>query len=149
MPNRPKLHRSEFIRQLRSEVPEVDPFLVGMRESLTEELSVIAAFARQASADGAVEPLARLFQFMARAHGEANRTLRNAIAASFLEHLPFQGPEGLRAFELLPQALRAEWSAVHEYMLAVAGVPVPVVGASPSNISVKLARSARRLAQGR
>lgn len=130
-----KLHRSEFIRQLRVEVPEADPFLSGFRGSLTEEMGAITALAEDAIRSRNVELLRRLFAFLSRAHQEGNRTVANAIAVSVLEHLEFRGEEGAAAYALLDERLRVEWHAVHKYMHDLVGGSIPIVGALTSSHS--------------
>jgi hypothetical protein len=46
----------------------------------------------------------------------ADEELANALGVSFLEHLEFDGPSGVAAWERLPPRLQAEWRAMDAAM---------------------------------
>lgn len=91
---RGRIHRSEFVRQLKLELPEADPYLDGMRDGLTLEMGGFATFAGEAIERGDYETVARCFRFADRLLERGNRAVRNAVAVVFLENLRFEGLNG-------------------------------------------------------
>jgi hypothetical protein len=125
----PTVHRSEFVRQLRSKFPEIEPLLKGSRLNLTMEVSAFLQLTRQAIEQQDWLLVERCFRFVDELLPSANRAVANSLRVSYLEGLTFSGPQGGQAFRLLSNRLEAEWAAVHEYLRQCIGKPAPVVGA--------------------
>lgn len=123
-----RIHRSEFVRQLKLEFPEALPFLDSMRDGLTLEMDGFTSFAADAIDRGDYETVTRCFRFADRLLEQGNRAVRNAVAVVFLEHLRFEGRNGAKAHQLLTSRLRQEWDAVHEYLHELVGAEPPKVG---------------------
>lgn len=111
-----RIHRSEFVRLLELELPEAGPYLEGMRDGLTLEMTAFTAFAGEAIDQGDWDTVLRCFRFADRLLEHGNRAVRNAVAVVFLEALSFEGTNGVRAHEMLTSRLREEWEAVHQYL---------------------------------
>ncbi len=88
---KPTIHRSEFVRRLRETVPEVEPYLEGMRTGVTLEMSAFREMTDDALRRGDRELLLRAFQFAKSLLENGNREVRNALAVCFLEDLDLDG----------------------------------------------------------
>ena len=124
------IHRSEFVRQLKAEFPDALPYLEGMRDGITLEMSAFTSFTGEAIARGDFELVRRCFLFAGRLLEHGNRDVRAALAVCFLEDLRFSGANGEAAFALLSSPLREEWRAVHQYLHDLVGAPTQEVGGS-------------------
>ena len=100
------IHRSEFIRLLRAELPEIEPLLRGSRLNLTSEMSAFLELAEMAIASGDRDQVGRIFSFAERVLTQGNFEVRNALGVSFLEHLPLDSAAGREVLSILPSSLR-------------------------------------------
>jgi hypothetical protein len=101
------IHRSEFVRLLRSEFPAVEPYLRDSRINLTDEMSAFLEFAETAIAARDQVLVRRVFLFADRVLAQGNAEVRNALCVSFLEHLPSSSEAEREAISLLPVSLRS------------------------------------------
>lgn len=118
---RQRMHRSEFVWQLKVAVPEAVSALKGYRDSLTMEMSAFAMLAQEAIRSGDLDLVRRCFSFAHEVWSRGNRDVRNALVVGFLEDLDLSGPNGARAEKLLSTALREERRAVLAYLEEVSG----------------------------
>ncbi|MFN7941607.1 MAG: hypothetical protein U0X73_08390 [Thermoanaerobaculia bacterium] len=100
------IHRSEFIRLLKQNLPEAIPFLQGNRLNLTLEMHAFQEFAQAAVESGNRGLVSRAFSFADQLWREGNRSVRSSLAVSFLEHLTFDSAAGVEAYKLLPEELK-------------------------------------------
>jgi hypothetical protein len=112
-------HRSEFVRQLKLEIPESVEALRGYRASLSMEMLAFLVMTNEAIARGDFDLVRRCFRFADRILASGNRKVRNSLAVSYLEHLDFSGAHGTIAENLLTPALRGEREAVLRYLDAL------------------------------
>jgi hypothetical protein len=99
-------HRSEFVRQLKLEIPESVEALRGYRGNLTMEMLAFLVMTNEGIARGHLDLVRRCFSFADRVLAAGNRQVRKSLAVSFLEHLDFSGAGGREAEALLTPALR-------------------------------------------
>ena len=107
------MHRSEFIKALRAELPAVEPWLKGYRDNLTIEMDRVLDFTHAAIKARDYNQLGRIFDFMERAYVGGDAKLKNSIAVTYLAKLDFgQRPPDIRAQSLLGRSLAAERHSV-------------------------------------
>jgi hypothetical protein len=113
------IHRSEFVRRLKLEVPEAVEALRGYRDNLSMEMLAFLVMTQEAMERGDLDLVRRCFRLADSVFVHGNRQVRNSLLVSFLEHLDFSGPHGRKAEELLTSALRLEREAVLSYLETV------------------------------
>ena len=102
------MHRSSFIKKLRTQLPAVEPWLKGYRDNLTFEMMRFRQFTEDAIGRGDWQTVRRAFRLLHSAYQTGNRHLRNSVIVSYLEHLPLQGSNGEAAKKLLSHQLAEE-----------------------------------------
>jgi hypothetical protein len=113
-----KLHRSDFIKEVKVVFPEIRKDINQSDGLLHPEMSVFADLAQSFIDNEDKENLLKCFQIADKYLKEGTKKLVNAIAVSFLEHLNFDDGRASRswAFDIMTPALKQEHKAVMEYL---------------------------------
>jgi hypothetical protein len=111
-----RIHRSEFLRLLRAGIPEVEPYLQGMRDGTTTEMSAFLRLTQEAIRRHDPDSVKRAFSLAAELLARGNADIRNAVAVVFLEDLDLESPECLWATPLLPDSLATERARVYSFL---------------------------------
>src|SRR5689334_17394490 len=99
-----RLHRSIFLKELKSVFPELTKGVNAEYGLLHLEMHVFARFAQRAITDRDVDKVRLCFELADKCYKEGTVQLSNAIAVSFVEHLDFQKAQW--AWELLDPSLK-------------------------------------------
>ena len=99
-----RLHRSIFLKELKSVFPELTKGVNAEYGLLHLEMHVFARFTQRAITDRDVDKARLCFELADKYYKEGTVQLSNAIAVSFVEHLDFQKAEW--AWELLDPSLK-------------------------------------------
>ena len=111
-----KLHRSQFIKEVKETWPHLAPDINSEYGLLHLEMSVFARFTQQMIDAGNREELIRCFKVALKYEVGGNAKVRNAIDVSFVEDLEFGDSRKHRrswAWEVLPERLRELYVDFH------------------------------------
>jgi hypothetical protein len=110
-----KLHRSEFLAELKAAFPSIRDDLNAGYGLLHLETAVFRRFTQQAIDNQEKDVVARCFAIAEKYYAMGNGKLQNAIGVSYVEDLVFADQQTARqwAWSLLPALLRTEYEAFH------------------------------------
>jgi hypothetical protein len=110
-----RLHRSEFLRELKQAFPELAADVNQEGGLLHLEVAVFRRHTQAAIDAGDGAAVSRAFALAERYLLLGNAKMRNAIAVSYVEDLNFEDGKSARrwAWGQLPESLKAEYEAFH------------------------------------
>lgn len=110
-----RLHRSEFIRELKLTFPELIAEVNRQYGLLHFEVAVFRRHTQHAINNGNTSLVLLAFKLAERYLVLGNRTLQNALAVSYVEDLEFRDQKFPRlwAWHLLPAPLKKVYEAFH------------------------------------
>lgn len=111
-----RLHRSEWLAEVKSAFPELRSNLNAEEGLLAFEMGVFAAFTQKKIAQKDRDAVARCFAIALKYYDRGNARLRDAIDTCYVEDLDFQvskRSDPTWAWDLLPQTLKALYLAFH------------------------------------
>ena len=113
------MDRSEFLRIVKQQFPELREPINKEQGLLHFEVDVLRRYSQKAIFDGDRQALANCFKIAEQAYSEGNRSLKNAIDVSFVEGLDFVTPHKRYdwAWDMLPKTLRSLYRAFHSDVL--------------------------------
>lgn len=110
------MHRSEFLKLLKHEFPELTNDVNAGQGLLHFEVGVLKKYAQRAIYDRDREKFLKCLQLAEAAYREGNATLKDAIDVSFVEELEFTpSPKSncAWAWEMMPNTLKTLYIAFH------------------------------------
>jgi hypothetical protein len=110
------MHRSEFLRLLKEELPELAEKVNAEQGLLHFEVGVLKKHAQRAIYDGDRELFGKCVKLAEKSYLEGNAALKDAIDVSFVEELEFQATEKASyewAWEAMPTTLRQLYVSFH------------------------------------
>jgi hypothetical protein len=110
------MHRSEFLAELKSKVPELRNDLNEEQGQLHFEVDVMRKRAQLAMKSGEVDILNLLFDIALRGYENGTSALKNAIDVSFVEALDFDNTKKHSyewAWKAMPERLKKLHIAFH------------------------------------
>jgi hypothetical protein len=112
-----KLHRSLFLKELKTAFPQLRSDLNHADDLLHSETDVFMRFVRTLIDTGDKDALVTALQIADKFLRHGNGKLVNALTVSFLEHLNFEDGKVLRgwAWECMTPALKEQYQAIMEY----------------------------------
>jgi hypothetical protein len=112
-----KLHRSIYLKELKSTFPELQEKVNGAWGLLHVEMDVFTSFTQLQIDAGNSDNVAKCFDLANKCFQFGNHKLVNAINVSFLEHLNFEDGKVAKqwAWNLMPETLRQGYSDIMEY----------------------------------
>lgn len=110
-----RLHRSEFLRELKQAFPELVADVNQQYGLLHLEVAAFRRHTQQAINNGNTNGVSCAFSLAEKYLLLGNAKLQNALGVSYVEDLEFRDQKSLRrwAWELLPATLKAEYEAFH------------------------------------
>lgn len=105
------MHRSEFLKELKSLFPELREPINREKEELHFEMTVLHVFAQKLIREQNEIELAKVFKLANKAAVQGNNRLKEAIDLSFVEGLNFKGRKS--AWEAMPVELQNLYLAFH------------------------------------
>ncbi len=112
----PKLHRSQFIKEIKDTFPHLATDINAENGLLHLEIAVVRRFAQELMDGGDRDALARCFAIMQKYEAGGNARMRNAIDVSFVEDLDFRDTTKRQrrwAWEILPSSLKELYIQFH------------------------------------
>jgi len=112
-----RLHRTEFIADLKAAFPEIQAAINREGGLLYLEMSAFTRFVQSRIDAGDKDALGRVLQLADHYLRYGNKKLVNAMTVSFLEHLNFEDGKVLRqwAWDFMTPALRARYHEIMKY----------------------------------
>lgn len=113
-----KLHRSQFLKELKDSFPELRSELNQEYGLLHLEVSVFARFVQELINSGEKDTLIKALEIADHFLRNGNGKLVNALNVSFLEHLYFENGKVQRrwAWECMTPALKAHYQEIMRYL---------------------------------
>ena len=111
-----KLHRSQFIKEIKRKWPHLAAAINAEHGLLHLEMAVVRKFAQDLISSGDREALAQCFAMVEKFEAGGNENLRNAIDVSFIEDLDFSDTEKRSrrwAWDMLPGSLKELYVGFH------------------------------------
>lgn len=111
-----KLHRSLFLKEIKTSFPELTPAINAEQGLLHFEMDVVRRFAQSLIDKGHKEALWECFFIINKYYLSGNKRIKDAIDVSFIEPLDFETTKKQNrkwAWELLPDALKELYTAFH------------------------------------
>lgn len=112
----PKLHRSQFIKEIKDTWPHLAEAINAEQGLLHLEIAVVRKFAQDLIASGDRQALAQCFAIIEKYEAGGNKSLRNAIDVSLIEDLEFSDTKKHArrwAWDMLPASLKALYVGFH------------------------------------
>ena len=106
---------ADFARLAAAEFPELREELDEHRDLLHLQMHALQRFAQRAQRERDWVLYRRIMLFADRLWQRADDNLRNALNVSFLEHLTFDGPQGIKAWSYLSSGLQEGWHAMNTF----------------------------------
>lgn len=106
------MHRSEFLKNLKAQFPELAHKINAEKGLLHLEVEVLRKFAQDAIDKGEREALSKSYALADIAYRNGNAILKDAIDVSFVEPLAFQ-PSAKWTWEIMPQQLKDLYVKFH------------------------------------
>ncbi len=116
-------NHSDFLQAVLAEFPELHEEISDCEGLPYLEMGTFASFTQKAKGATAWDIYGRAVRLVANLLPSADKELRNEIYVSYLEHLDFEGPRGLTAWQLLPIHLQRAWHEIIEYDEKLIGRP--------------------------
>lgn len=112
-----RLHRSDFLREVKAAFPEMRGPLNREYGLLHLEMHAFCDFTQEIIDSGDRTKAIKCFQIADRFVCDGNSAMQNAFAVSYLEHLRFDDGKVSRSWaqELLPTAVAEVYEAVKDY----------------------------------
>ncbi len=112
-----KLHRSQFLKELRTAFPRLRNDLNQEDGLLHLEIGVFMRFVQTLIDTGDQDALVTALRIADRFLQNGNGQMVNALTVSFLEHLNFEDGKVPRrwAWECMPPALKERYQAIAKY----------------------------------
>ena len=109
------MHRSEFIKAVKEQFPELREPINQQQGLLWFEVQQFRFHTMQAIRDGDTEKLAACYRLAETAYLTGNRQLKEAIDGCFIEDMDYNthGEVYAWAWELLPEVLKALYTDFH------------------------------------
>ena len=114
---------TNFIQAVLSQFPDLGESIAFDDGLPYNEMGTFASFTQEAKNAENWEVYERAVQLVAKFLPLADEELRNEIHVSFLEHLDFEEPNGLKTWRLLPTNLQRAWHEIIEYDERLIGRP--------------------------
>jgi hypothetical protein len=113
------MDRSEFLRIVKQQFPELRELINKEQGLLHFEVSVLRRYTQRAIFDGDRQKLTNCFKIAEQAYVEGNRRLKIAIDTSFVEDLDFVTPHHRYdwAWDMLPEKLKSLYRAFYSDIL--------------------------------
>ena len=111
-----KLHRSQFIKDIKEAWPHLAPLINAEDGQLHLEMAVVRRFAQELIDGGDRDALARCFAIMQNYAIGGTEKMRNAVDVSFVEDLDFRDTKKTArrwAWDILPGALQELYVRFH------------------------------------
>jgi hypothetical protein len=111
-----KLERSQFLKEVKEQFPELGPRLNAEEGLSTFEMDVFCEFTQRNINEGEREVVIKCFKIAEKYYRESNQSFKNVVAISFVENLLFKNTKkNLRewAWEIFPEILKAEYTKFH------------------------------------
>ena len=117
--NERKMDRSEFLRIVKRQFPNLREPINKEQGLLHFEVAVLRRYAQKAIFDGERQTLENCFKVAEQAYLEGSRHLKNAIDVSFVEDLDFVTAYNRYdwAWDMLPKELKLLYKAFHSDVL--------------------------------
>ncbi len=112
----PKLHRSQFIKEIKETWPHLAQAINAEQGLLHLEIVVVRDFAQGLIGTGDREALAQCFAIIEKYEAGGNESLSNAIDVSFIEDLDFSDTKRCSrrwAWDMLPGSLKELYVGFH------------------------------------
>ncbi len=112
-----KLHRSLFLKELRTTFPQLRRDLNQEHGLLHLEIDVFLRFVQMSIDSGDKDTLVTALRIADRFLQNGNGQMVNALTVSFLEHLNFEDGKVPRrwAWDRMPPALKEQYQAIMKY----------------------------------
>ncbi len=112
-----KLHRSMFLKELKTAFPQLRADLNQENGLLHLEIDVFMRFVQTLIDTGERDALVTALRIADRFLLNGNGAVVNALTVSFLEHLNFQDGKVPRrwAWECMPASLKEQYEAIEKY----------------------------------
>ena len=110
-----KLTQADFVARTIKAFPELWPQLQDNADLLHVQVSDFGVFTKEARDRGDWSTFERCVGLINELFVDADEPLMNAINVSFLEEISFDGPQGVKAWELMPPRLQDAWRAMDRY----------------------------------
>jgi hypothetical protein len=106
------MNRSEFLRIVKEQLPELRQSINQQRGCLPAEMEVLRHYVQRAIFDGDRQPLAVCFRLAEEAYAKGDKRLKNAVDVIFVEDLKFVTPHNKYdwAWEMFPANLKELYS---------------------------------------
>ena len=107
-----KLDRSEFLKELKEQFPELTSSINSEGGLSTFEMDVFCQFTQEMINQGEKEIVIRCFDIADKYYSQGNNKFKNVIATCFVEGLDFKNTKkNIRewSWELFPQCLKEEY----------------------------------------
>jgi hypothetical protein len=108
-------NHTNFIQAVLTQFPNLGESIAFDGGLPYNEMGTFASFTQEAKNTENWEDYERAVRLVASFLPLADDELRNEIHVSYLEHLDFEEPNGLRTWRLLPTNLQRAWHEIIEY----------------------------------
>ena len=106
----------DFVRMVLTRFPELRDEFDENPELYHVQIGDFARFTMQAKSAGDWDRYSGCIEIANELWKKPDDYLLNALNVSYLEHLEFDGPNGAKAWDLLPAPLKQGWQNMQDYL---------------------------------